>query len=169
VRRRLAVLVAAVSAIAAVVYTRTERVDDGYIVWTMNGVIDPVGEAKLAYTRATRDCRDVQKTAQTEALAALAASNLASRTNGATPKPRAGWKQAGWILVETDFDNLEPAVVLLEPTAEGKRLASLYGGTAAPFNDVQAIHQSFAQQRNDVPRQLINCYEPIGAPFDRAS
>ncbi len=168
-RLRFATIIGTACAVAALVYTRTEKLDDGYIFWTMNGVIDPVGEARLAYTRATRDCRDVQKIEQTEALAGLAISNLASRNGGAIPKPRAGWKQAGWILVETDFDSLEPAVVLLEPTAEGKRRAYIYGGTAAPFNDVQAIHQSFAQQSKDAPRQLINCYEPVGAPFDRAS
>jgi hypothetical protein len=150
------------------VYRCVEKVDDGYIISTGNSVFDPIGELKLAYTRATRDCSAVQKMGQAEMLAALAKSNLQIKSAEANPKPRAGSKQGAWMLVETDFENLEPAVILLESTANTYKVASVYGGTAAPYNDVQVIHSHLSHQAREAPQQLINCYEPAGPPFDRA-
>ncbi len=151
-----------------VLFSQVEKVDDGYIINTETGAIDPVGALKLAFTRATRDCTLVKDVDATYVLAALTASKV-DQINKGDPRPRAGWTQDRWLLTEVEFESLEPAVILLERVADSYKVSELYGGTAAPFNDVQAIHTYFLQQRIDAPRQLINCYEPVGAPFDRAS
>lgn len=170
-RLRVAIVLAALLTLVAllIVYRHVEKVDDGYIISIESSVFDPVGELKLAYTRASRNCHAVKKIGEAEMFAALASSNLRVGSADATPRPRAGWMQDSWILVETDFENLEPAVILLESTANTYKVAALYGGTAAPFNDVQVIHTHLSHQRPDAPKQLINCYEPAGPPFDRAS
>ncbi len=168
--RRITTAIAAGALIfsAVVMYSHVERVDDGFIIATKTGVMDPIGELKLAFTRATRDCTAVKEVSSAEILAALAASKVV-KINDANPKPRAGWKQDAWLLVEVDFDSLEPAILLIEHVASNYTVAALYGGTAAPFNDVQVIHSYFSRKQSAAPRQLINCYEPVGPPFDRAS
>jgi hypothetical protein len=142
-----------------------ERVDDGFVISVGAYVVDPVGEAKLAYTRATRDCSSVQKADTQSLLSALASSDLDPKLKAAQPSPRAGWKQDGWLLVEADFENLEPALFLVKQRLNQFEVLATYSGTAAPFNDIQFIHQYLVTQRRDVPLPLVNCYEPVGAPF----
>lgn len=167
--RRVLVALFAVTVLATLTVLFIERFDDGFVVVTGSGVIDPVGETKLAINRLTRNCQVVREVDSASLSLALAASDLGSLVAAAKPEPRAGWTESGWILVETEFGNLEPAVVLLEPIGAGFHVAAVYSGTAAPFNDTQAIHGYLSQQRADAPLQLIRCYEPVGAPFNRLS
>lgn len=79
--------------------------------------------------------------------------------------PRTASSLQGWLLIETEFTNSEPAIVLLRPEDGRYKQAAVYSGTAAPFNDTQVIHAFFLRAAADVPRQLVNCYEPEGPPF----
>lgn len=170
--RRVLITLPAVAVLAGFTALFVERVDDGFIVVTRSGVIDPVGETKLAFTRLTRNCQRVHVVDPASLRLAIASSDLNSQVAARRPEPRAGWTESGWILAETEFGNLEPAILLLEPlepTGAGFHVAAVYSGTAAPFNDTQFIHGYLSQQRADAPRQLIRCYEPVGAPFNRSS
>ena len=145
--------------------TIVERVDGSIIIATKNWHIDPIGEAKLRYTRLTRACDAIQTVSVQVARSAIEQSDIDEPVRMSTPTPRFAVSQEGWILIETDLTNLEPAIVLLRPEAGKYKKAASYSGTAAPFNDTQAIHEYLKQEAAGAPAQLIKCYEPVGPPF----
>lgn len=160
-RRWLLVSASMALAIGVVVWMHVVPLDGRFVISMGNDVIDPVGGLKLAYTRATRRCGAVELVDPVFAASMLAAAELPGAS------PRSAWRQGEWLIVETDFDDLEPAIVLLKKQGDQLEAAAVYSGTAAPFNDVQVIHDFFVHSRADAPQDLIYCYEPVGPPFDR--
>ena len=145
--------------------TLVERVDDGVILATKTWHFDPIGEAKLTYTRLTRACGVVQTVSSQAARSAIEQSNTDESVRRATPTPRFASSQGGWLLIEAELANLEPTILLLKPEGSRYKLAAAYAGTAAPFNDTQVIHEYLQQEAAEAPEQLIKCYEPVGPPF----
>jgi hypothetical protein len=158
----LALLLAAVVVLAAAL---VQRIDGGVILGASGWHLDPIGEAKLAHTRLTRNCGAVQMVPKEAARLAIEQSDLPERVRNATPIPRLAASQEGWLLVETDLTNLEPAILLLKSEAGKYTQAASYSGTAAPFNDTQVIHEYLQHEAVRAPKQLIKCYEPVGPPF----
>lgn len=158
----IALLLAGTVALGAAL---VERVDGGVILATGTWHLDPVGEAKLRYTRLTRACGAVQAVSAQVARSAIEQSDIDESIRMATPTPRVASTQGGWLLIETELANLEPAILLLRPEAGRYKRAASYAGTAAPFNDTQVIHEYLQQEAAGAPEQLIKCYEPLGPPF----
>jgi hypothetical protein len=164
-RRGLVVIAVAAVSLLACALAIVQKVDDGYLIVIGDRFIDPVGEVKLALTRHTRNCAlVVRHSADAPRVAAL---KRFIDGKGADEKslPRAAWTYGDWVLVESDFVNREPAIVLLKSDGHARYVvASIYGGSAAPFNEAQAIHEQFHQEAPGAPTQLIDCYEPASAP-----
>ncbi len=145
--------------------TLVERVDGGFILATKTWHLDPIGEAKLRYTRLTRACEAVEIVPARVARSAIERSDIDEFVRMAAPTPRFASSQAGWLLIEVEPANLEPAIFLLRPVAGRYKQAASYAGTAAPFNNTQVIHEYLQQEAAGAPEQLIKCYEPVGPPF----
>jgi hypothetical protein len=155
--------------VAGVGVTYIEKFDNGFIISIRDNIIDPIGEVKLAFTRVTRDCSGLAKLT----LPSTKIESMKRTVDGPTADEkavvRAAWTLGNWAILETDFVNREPAIFLLEGKSAHFKIRSVYGGTAAPFNDTQFIHEYFKRAAPNAPLSLVNCYEPVGPPFDRAS
>jgi len=169
-RRVFILIFAAVIALTLFGLSFIEKVDDGYIVSFEHRVVDPVGEFKLAVTRNTRDCTHVLKYPANSAIVESLKTFIDGETAAEKSIPRVAWISGDWVLIETDFVNLEPAIFLLRSVRQSQyAVAATYGGTATPFNTVQSIHEYFHKVTSDAPAQLIDCYEPAGVPFNQTS
>jgi hypothetical protein len=166
-RSRTAQLLVALLLIGAVATTAAfvQRVNGGFILRAGKWHSDPIGEARLALNRLTRDCSAVQPISSEKARQAIELSDIEESARLSVPTPRAATTEQGWVLVETDLQNLEPAIFLLKDAATGYKKVASYSGTAAPFNDTQAIQAYLQREAPNAPPQLIKCYEPVGPPF----
>lgn len=145
----------------------TEKVDNGYIIMIGGTILDPVGEIREAANRVTRDCSQVSKIEpNTDAWLNLQ-RQLEAMVPESTAAPRIALRAKSWVLVEADFSNNEPGISLLEDTDQGFREVASYGGTAAPFRDGPIIRDYLIHQAPSAPLVLIQCYDPVGAPFRR--
>ncbi|MTW11768.1 hypothetical protein GM658_14270 [Pseudoduganella eburnea] len=168
-RRNILAAFIGLASLVAFAFCFIEKVDDGFIIVVGQHVVDPIGEMHVAVTRISRDCTRVLRRPTNSPLVESLKKFIDGETADEKSIPRAAWTSGDWILIESDFVNREPAIILLRHDGKSQYLVTAtYGGTAAPFNDVQAIHEYFRKSAPAAPAQLLYCYEPVGAPFNSA-
>jgi len=163
-RRSIYISLGVVVALAVVIYSSIEKVDDGYIVDVGPVWFDPVGEVSEMTNKIGRNCGEVSNVGSgSEEWNQLKSKLDESNSNSL---PRKILKQRNWFLVETDLTNAEPVIELFEHTSNGYKEMAGYGGTAAPFKDAPVIRKYLLEQAPTAPAALIQCYDPVGVPFN---
>ncbi len=81
-----------------------------------------------------------------------------SRQNAAEPQP-------GWFILQAEFDQLEPAVVLVRQVGlQAEVLSSgVWSGTTLPWNPAWRIRRFLADRVPQAPALLLACLDPLGA------
>lgn len=71
-----------------------------------------------------------------------------------------------WYIAEVEVENGEPVVILINKVNNKLSVKGLFGGTAAPEKTIYAIRREFKKKNPNVPSILLNCYVPVGEPFN---
>lgn|GEM_PF-7013530 len=163
-RRSVYISLGVVVTLAVIIYFSIEKIDDGYIVDVGPVQFDPAGEVSEMTNKIVRTCGEVSSVgAGSEEWKQLKNKLDESNSNSS---PRKILKQESWYLVEADLTNAEPVIELFEHTSNGYIEKVGYGGTAAPFKDAPAIRKYLIDQVPAIPAALIQCYDPVGVPFN---
>lgn len=145
------------------------RKDNGYLLVIDANEFDVLGNMRSSWTKATRNCGDVSRLASQDE-SYLAAENLIknySLPNSKALKIASVWAIDSWILVEVEFSDLLPAVVVIKKTEQGAAIVpnAIWSGYTKPWLAAPHIRQYLYRQASDAPTALFNCFEPQSSSF----
>jgi len=138
--------------------------DHGYVWVVDEQEIDVLGIVHDKWNKLTRNCEHVThippKSAQYLAIEQLIQNYSPPGSNSA--QIRSLWSLQNWALAEVEFEDLLPAVVLLQP-AKGEPLIlshAIWSGYTSPWEPAPFIRNYLSTQAPDAPPPLIECFDP---------
>ena len=145
------------------------QADNGNLLVIDGKEYDFLGGIENRWVAITRNCQDVvvlpshdSHYARVEQLikAYSPPSSHSARITGM-------WSYEQWTVVETEFDDLLPAVVSLK-TMRGEPAIlphAVWSGRTRPWVAAPLIRGYLATQAPEMPAALLNCFEPRSAAF----
>ena len=131
--------------------------------------IDVAGMAGDQWVRMTRNCSGVLRlgTADKNFKIALSLIRDFSPPHSESVRLAGAWGMDQWVLAEAEFDDLLPAVVLInfsgvEPKIIGN---AVWSGYTKPWKAAPFIRDYLVRQAPDVPLSLAACFDPQSLSF----
>jgi len=143
--------------------------ENGTLLVVDNQEIDLVGAMRNEWIRLTRSCSAVSQLEPTHTKYQIAESLIKnySPPNSESAKIASAWSAADWTLVEVEFSDLLPAVVLIQ-TKEGHSLIvpeAVWSGYTKPWKSAPFIRKYISKNRSAMPAALTDCFEPQSQSF----
>ena len=168
-KTQLTVLLIALIAIAAS-HVNWIRDDLGYLLTIDDRPVDLIGSLKNQVTRATRNCESAERVfpAQDNYQIAQTLINEYSPPDSSQAQIASVWSEDSWILVEVEFKNLLPAVVLIQNSKSAPSILAegIWSGYTNPYKSATFIREYLTHQVDEAPEQLINCFDPQSKSFN---
>jgi hypothetical protein len=78
------------------------------------------------------------------------------------------WSKDSWLVVEVEFKNLLPAVVLIQNSNSAPSILAegIWTGYTNPHKSAPFIRDYLSHQVEAMPSQLINCFDPQSKSFN---
>jgi hypothetical protein len=131
--------------------------------------IDVVGITQNQWNKLTRNCDAVQKLNSDQVTYRLAKRLIQSYSPPSSESAQiaSAWSKDGWILVEVEFNELFPAVVLIKNTGANAYIVpqAVWSGYTKPWKAAPHIRQYLARQAKEMPIELLNCFDPESHSF----
>lgn len=144
--------------------------DLGYLLTIDDRPIDLIGNLKNEVTHATRNCESVVRVlpAQHEYQIAQTLINDYSPPDSSQSQIASVWSKDSWLLVEVEFKNLLPAVVLIQNANSAPSILAegIWSGYTSPHKSAPFIRDYLSHQVDAMPAQLINCFDPQSKSFN---
>jgi len=153
---KVAIAGAAVLAVLAGVFIRPY--EGSLFIVTKDRWHDVIGMAQARITRATRDCHTVSSLARSSGDWQRIKAHLGKATGG-WASPLQVLHEGAWYLVESEFENAEPAIVLIENTQNGLAERASWGGNPGPFLLEPVMWAHLRNAAPQAPNSLIQCFE----------
>jgi len=140
------------------------RVDGRRFVSTQGQLYDAIGWSEDLWTRSTRSCSQVRALGRTEPgyAQALAAIQAYSPPDSQSARLRQLQQTGDWLLAEVEFDELSPAVVVLQLQGEGVVVlpTAIWSGDTQPWRPAPLIRRHLHTQAPLMPQTLLDCLDP---------
>ena len=131
--------------------------------------IDVAGIAGDQWTQITRNCSDVLRLGPADKNYQIALSLIRaySPPHSKSVRLAGAWGVDQWVLAEAEFDDLLPAVVLInfsgvEPQIIGN---AVWSGYTKPWKAAPFIRDYLVRQAPDLPPTLAACFDPQSLSF----
>lgn len=150
-------------------HVRWVQADNGHLLELSGQPVDALGAWTDWRNQVTRNCRNVLAL-HDDAQAVQTASEVIraiSPPDSATARLQGLWRSGDWWLAETEFDQLLPAVVLLQQTPAGLQpvQGATWSGTTHPWRAAPLIRGYISRQAPQAPAALLACFEARSAAF----
>ena len=150
-----------------------------HIEWTSteNGIlliidgreIDFFGTVNNQVNRLTRSCNAVTRLtpSQEKYYIALSLIKNYSPPNSMSAMIASAWTVESWTLVEVEFADLLPAVVLIQTNENQSYIVpnAVWSGYTIPWKSAPYIRQYISRNGVGVPQSLTECFEPKSQSF----
>lgn len=150
-------------------HVRWIQLDGRHLLEIDGRKVDLLGEVKDQLTALTRNCSAVTRLASDHPDHQSAATVIRaySLPHSATGQVISAWSSAGWLLIETEFTDLLPAVVTLNKQHHGLQIVprAVWSGSIHPWKAAPLIREYIARQVPDIPPDLLSCFEPQSQYF----
>ena len=150
-------------------HVRWVQADSGHLLELSGQPVDALGAWADTRNAWLRNCNSVEALhTDTQALQmATAVIQGVSPPDSSTARIQGLWRSGSWWLAETEFDQLLPAVVLLEQTPNGLQPVNgaTWSGTTHPWRAAPLIRSYITGQAPQAPMALLNCFDPRSAAF----
>ncbi|MFM7697263.1 MAG: hypothetical protein ACKO69_07515 [Limnohabitans sp.] len=144
--------------------------DLGYLLTIDGKPFDLIGNLKNKVTKATRNCESVVRVlpAQQKYQIAQNLINDYSPPDSRQSQIASVWSKDSWLLVEVEFINLLPAVVLIQNANSAPSILAegIWSGYTNPHKSAPFIRDYLSHQAKAIPAQLINCFDPQSKSFN---
>lgn len=172
-KRHVAVAALLVTAIGVTLsHLGWEHTDNGPLLRLDGRPLDVQGWLQDSLNRLRRDCRAVTPLQASDARLAGALAVIQGYSPPASDSGRvkAAWINGDWLLAELAFDDLLPAVVLLQAQGTGWAVApgGIWSGETHPWRAAPLIRAYLARQVPAAPAALLACFEPSTATLTAA-
>ncbi len=145
------------------------RDDLGLLITIDDRPIDVVGYFEDKLNTLTRNCGGVRRLNASNKQYQLAQSLIHdySLPNSSNVNISSAWSMGSWILVEVEFTELLPAVVIIEKADSDAAIVpnAVWSGYTNPHLPAPFIRKFLSQKFNSPPLALINCFEPQSDTF----
>lgn len=159
-------------ALIAVVASHINWIQDdlGYLLTIDDRPIDLIGNLKNEVTRATRNCKNVERVLPTQPKYQIAQTLISdySPPDSSQSQIASVWSKDSWLVVEVEFKNLLPAVVLIQNSNSAPSILAegIWSGYTNPHKSAPFIRDYLSHQVEAIPAQLINCFDPQSKSFN---
>jgi len=144
--------------------------DLGYLLAIDGKPLDLIGNLKNQVTKATRNCKSVVRVlpAQHKYQIAQTLINNFSPPDSSQSQIASVWSKDSWLMVEVEFKNLLPAVVLIQNANSAPSILAqgIWSGYTNPYKSAPFIRDYLSHQVDAIPAQLINCFDPQSKSFN---
>ena len=168
-KTRLTVLAIVLIAVVASHINWTED-DLGYLLTIDGKPIDLIGHIKNKVTTATRHCESVVRVLPSQHKYRIAQTliNDYSPPDSSQSQIASVWSMDSWLMVEVEFKNLLPAVVLIQNANSSPSILAegIWSGYTSPHKSAPFIRDYLSHQVDAAPAQLINCFDPQSTSFN---
>ena len=157
--------------LVAVLFLHIELVttENGALLVVDNQEFDFIGSINNQWNRHTRSCNSVKRLLPSEAKYQLAQSLI---ENYSPPHSKfamiaSAWTAEEWILVEVEFTDLLPAVVLIQTKEHESFIVpnATWSGYTKPWKSAPYIRKYISNIGNGMPPSLTNCFDPQSHSF----
>jgi hypothetical protein len=139
-------------------------VDGRRFVQTQGQMYDAIGWSEDLWTRSTRNCSQVRALGRTEPMYAQALEVIQafSPPDSRSARLRQLQQNGDWLLAEVEFDELSPAVVVLQLQGKVVELlpTAIWSGDTQPWRPAPLIRRHLHTQAPLVPQPLLDCLDP---------
>ena len=143
--------------------------ENGALLVVDNQEFDFIGSINNQWNRHTRSCNSVKRLLPAEAKYQLAQSLI---ENYSPPHSKfamiaSAWTAEEWILVEVEFTDLLPAVVLIQTKEHDSFIVpnAVWSGYTKPWKSAPYIRKYISNNGNGMPPSLTNCFDPQSQSF----
>ena len=161
-------LTALMAALIAVTMSHLEWVqaDGGHLLMVDGRPLDAEGWLRNQLNSLRRNCKDVQVLQANDKRLELALQALKnfSPPGSLSARVAAGSMRHDWMLLEVEFDDLLPAVVLMQKNGAdwGVEQRGIWSGQTHPWLAATHIRAYLARQVESAPANLLACFDPTG-------
>jgi len=137
---------------------------NGFLLIIDEQPVDALGIVNNLWTQFSRNCAKVARLNPGDAHYQERLNLLKnySPPSSASAHINGLWSEGKWSLVEVEFKELLPAVVLIKKEKDGAHIVpnAVWSAHTQPWNAATFIRQYMTRQAPDVPPDLINCFDP---------
>ena len=157
--------------LVAVLFLHIEWIttENGTLLVLDNQEIDFFGSINNQWNRYTRSCNSVTRLSPSEEKYQIAQSLI---ENYSPPQSKfvtiaSAWSANTWTLVEVEFTNLLPAVVLIQTKGDQHFIVpnAVWSGYTKPWKSAPFIRKYVLSNAPGMPPALTNCFEPQSQSF----
>lgn len=144
--------------------------ENGTLLVIDNKPIDFLGAINNQWNRVRRTCNAVTRLSPKEEKYQMAESLIKnySPPNSQNAVIAGAWSMESWTLVEVEFKDLLPAVVLIQTTDMQSIIIpnAVWSGYTQPWISAPYIRNYIEQQVPQMPVALTHCFEPQSQSFN---
>ena len=161
-------LTALLATLIAVTLSHLEWVqaDGGHLLMVDGRPLDAAGWLRNHVNRLRRNCTDVHVLQADDQRLPLALQALKNFSPPASQSARvaAASARSDWMLLEVEFDDLQPAAVLMQKDGADWVVAQrgIWSGQTHPWLAATHIRAYLARQVASAPADLLACFDPKG-------
>jgi hypothetical protein len=143
--------------------------DNGHLLLVDAREVDVLGQAENQWVRLRRSCEGVAQLSPHDAgfQQAQAVIQAYSPPHSQSARLAGVWTTGDWSLVEVEFTQLLPAVVLIHTTGTRAEIMpdAVWSGYTKPWMAAPYIRRYVGAQATGVPARLLDCFEPQSEAF----
>jgi hypothetical protein len=144
--------------------------ENGTLLLIDNKPVDFLGAINKQWNRATRTCNAVTRLSPKDKKYQIAESLIRnySPPSSQTAVIAGAWSIESWTLVEVEFKDLLPAVVLIQTTNSQPLIVpnAVWSGYTQPWTAAPYIRNYIEQQVPQMPVTLTRCFDPQSQSFN---
>ena len=158
-------------ALIAVASTHISWIEDdlGVLLTVADSPFDLIGTLRNQMNKATRNCESVVRLTPSQDKYQMAQSLVHSYSppDSKFSQLVSVWSLGSWVLVEVEFKDLLPAVVLIKDTDKVASIVpeGIWSGYTNPHKSASFIRKYLIQKVDSAPVELINCFDPQSQSF----
>jgi hypothetical protein len=143
--------------------------ENGTLLVIDNRAFDFFGAVDNQWNRLTRSCHTVNRLTATQEKyqSALSLIKNYSPPNSMSAKIASAWSLDTWTLVEVEFADLLPAVVLIHTQNDQPSIVpnAVWSGYTKPWKSAPYIRKYIFKNADGLPQALPDCFEPQSLSF----
>ena len=164
-------LILLIIVLTAVVVSHINWIKDdlGYLLTVDNRPIDLIGYLHNQVNMFTRNCESVVRLTPAQGKYQMAENLIRAHSPPDSNQAQLAsvLSMNSWLLVEVEFKNLLPAVVLIQNSNSAPSILAegIWSGYTNPHKAAPFIRKYLSHQVETAPAQLINCFDPQSDSF----
>jgi hypothetical protein len=136
-----------------------------------NQEFDFIGSIHNQWNRYTRSCNSVTRLSPSEEKYQIVQSLIEnySPPNSKFASIASAWSADAWTLVEVEFSDLLPAIVLIQTKGDQHFIVpnAVWSGYTKPWKSAPYIRKYIFNNAPGMPPALTNCFEPQSESFKK--